>query len=66
MCIVALHYPSVPPGRAKSKIVHRKQERLVRFEQDCDLPDAVCHEKLKDHMPANVTMNKIYQKLFIG
>lgn len=57
----------VPPGKAKSsRFRHGKEPRLVKFGQDSDLPDAVCHKLLAKHMPDIVHTNKMYQKLFIG
>ena len=43
-----------------------EQHIPVRFEHLGDLSVALCHKLLAMYMPKEVTMNKTYQKLFIG
>ena len=38
---------------------------LIKFGEDPDLPEELCHKLLKKYMPSHVTTSKVLQRLFI-
>ena len=53
-------------ARMDPKTPRLREKHPVRFEELPDLPADHCHRLLAKYMPKEVTMNKTYQKLFIG
>ena len=56
----------LPVARMDPKTPRLREKHPVRFEELRDLPADHCHRLLAKYMPKEVTMNKTYQKLFIG
>ena len=61
-----LVWPFYSIVRMNPRMARPEQQTPVRFEHLDDLPVDRCHKLLAKYMPKGVTMNKTYQKLFIG